>query len=337
MKQIIAFLTTILMITMLTGCGSQAVKPEGPAKPDHITIGVQAIPNDEAAAKAWYEKELGVKVNFKQFDSGRDVNTAMTAGQIDIAILGSAPAAIGIAKGIPYKVFWIHDVEGENESLAVRNSANIHAVKELEGKKVGVPVGSTAQYSLLNALRLAGADISKVKILDMQPPEIFAAWQRGDIDAAYVWQPTLGKILTDGTILVTGRQMAEKGIVTADVGIVSNEFASNYPDLLKQYVKLQQKAYELWQNKPAEAAGNVAKELNIDEGEAEKEMHELVWLNLNEQLSEKYLGSSKKRGTFAKTLKDTADFLVQQKALDAAPDYDVFEQAVDPSFAEAVR
>lgn len=332
-----AGLITLFALSVFTGCGQETQKVSEKSVPDQITIGVQVIPNDEQVVREQYEKELGTKVVFKQFDSGRDVNTAMASGQIDIAIMGSAPAAIGIAKGIPYEVFWIHDVEGENESLAVKNAANVKDIKGLEGKTVAVPVGSTAQYSLLNALKQAGVDIAKVKILDMQPPEIFAAWQRGDIDAAYVWQPTLGKLLTDGKILVTGRELAKKGIVTADVGVVSKSFAEKYPDIVKKYVQLQIRGYKLFQDKPEEAAGHVAQSLNLEPAEALKEMKELVWLSVDEQLSADYLGTSGQKGAFTKTLKDTADFLVEQKALDQAPGQEAFTDGVNPSFAEAAR
>ncbi len=334
---ILSILALFVLAFQLIGCGTEQAKKDenASAKPESITIGLQAIPNDELAAKQWYEKELGVKVNFKQFDSGRDVNTAMTSGSIDIAILGSTPAAIGIAKGIPYEVFWIHDIEGDNEALAVKNNANISSIKDLKGKTVAVPSGSTTHYSLLNALKLNGIYPSEVKILDMQPPEIFAAWQRGDIDAAYVWQPTLGKLLTDGKILVTSRELAQKGIVTADVGIVRTEFAQKYLDIVKKYVQLQEKAFKLYKDNPDEAAQAVAAELKIDNAESLKEMNELIWLSSEEQLKEQYLGTSKKKGDFVKTLKDTADFLVEQKAIDSAPDINTFEKAVDPSFIEA--
>lgn len=334
-KLILSLMILMIISSIMIGCGNdQNDKNNINAKPESITIGLQAIPNDEMVAKQWYQKELGVKVNFKQFDSGRDVNTAMTAGSVDIAILGSTPAAIGIAKGIPYEVFWIHDIEGDNEALAVKNSANINSIKDLVGKKVAVPSGSTTHYSLLNALKLEGIKQSDVKILDMQPPEIFAAWQRGDIDAAYVWQPTLGKLLTDGRILVTSRELAEKGIVTADVGIVRTEFAQKYPDIMKKYVQLQEKAFDLYNKNQDEAAKNVAAELNMDQTESIKEMKELIWLSGEDQLKNQYLGTSNKKGDFVKTLKNTADFLVEQKAIDFAPTIDVFEKAVNPEFIE---
>ena len=258
----------------------------------------------------------------------------MASKGIDIALLGSTPAAIGIAKGIGYEVFGIHDVEGDNEALAVKKLANINSVKDLKGKKVAVPAGSTTHYSLLNALKLEGVSPADVTILDMQPPDILAAWQRGDIDAAYVWQPTLGKLLADGKLLITSRKLAEKGIITANVGIVRKEFADKYPDIVQKYIKIQIKALELYKSNPDEAAEAVAKELTIDKAESLSEMKELIWLSSQEQLSDKYLGTSTKKGDFVKTLKATADFLVEQKAIDTAPGIEVFEKAVNPKYIE---
>lgn len=329
-----------LLTVALLGCGgareSSSEKGSTEQKPTVINIGFQVIPNDEIVAKAkgWYEQELGVKVNFVQFDSGRDVNTAMIAKSIDIGLLGSTPASVGISKGIPYEVFWIHDVIGDNEALAVKNSANVNTIKDLQGKKIAVPFGSTTHYSLLNALKNEGIDINSVKILDMQPPDILAAWQRGDIDGAYVWQPTLGKLITDGKLIITSRQLAEKGIVTADVGVVRKEFAEQYPNLVAKYVSLQQKAYEEFKNNPDSAAQVVAKEFNINLADSKSQMNELIWLSGKEEISSKYLGTSNVKGDFAKTLKSTADFLVEQKTIESAPQLEVFEKAVNPQYIE---
>ncbi len=306
------------------------------SKPDAITIGFQVIPNDEILAKAqgWYEKELGVKVNFKQFDSGRDVNTAFASGSLDFGLAGSTPTAVGISRGLSYQVFWIHDVIGAAESLAVKNKANINTLADLKGKKVAVPFGSTTHYSLLSALKLEGIKASDVTILDLQPPDIYAAWQRGDIDAAYVWQPTLGKLLADGKIITDSAVLASKGIVTADIGLVSIAFAKKYPALVTKYVKLQEKAYQLFNSTPTPASEAIGKAIGTDGPEALKEAKELVWLPLKTQISPAYLGSSSKKGDLAKTLKATADFLVEQKTIDSAPALSVFEAAVNPKFAE---
>jgi taurine transport system substrate-binding protein len=43
-------------------------------------------------------------------------------------------------------------VIGEAESLIVRNEAGIASVEDLAGKRVAVPVGSTAHFSLMGCL-----------------------------------------------------------------------------------------------------------------------------------------------------------------------------------------
>ena len=64
-----------------------------------------------------------------------------------------------------------------------------------------MPFASTSHYSLLNALKQAGLKESDVKLLDLEPNDIHAAWKRGDIDAAYVWYPELNNLVKDGKIL----------------------------------------------------------------------------------------------------------------------------------------
>ena len=77
----------------------------------------------------------------------------------------------------------------------MRNGSGIKKPADLKGKKVGVPFVSTSHFHLLVALeQIWHINPSEVKILNMQPPQIVAAWERGDIDAAYVWHPALAEL-----------------------------------------------------------------------------------------------------------------------------------------------
>jgi taurine transport system substrate-binding protein len=307
------------------------------AKPAQVTIGYQVIPNAEIVGKqlGWFEKAMGVKISWKQFDSGRDVNTAMAAGSIDLGLVGTSPAAAGVSRGIPYEIVWIHDLEGENESLVVKKGKSIKSVADLVGKKVATPFGSTTHYSLLGAFKAAKVDPAKVKVLDMQPPDMLAAWQRGDIDAGYVWEPTLKKMVdAGGEVILTSREMAQKGYLTGDVAVVRKAFADKHPDLVVRYLQTQVKGVDLWLKSPKEAAAAVAKSFNIPADEAEREMKTLVWVTGADQLTDAYLGTSAKRGKFARVLKETADFLVEQKTIKEAPAVGAFEKAINPSYLE---
>jgi taurine transport system substrate-binding protein len=286
-----------------------------------------------AKNKSWYEKELGTKVVLKPFDSGGDLNKAFASHSIQFGLLGSTPAAVGIARGNGVSVIYIDEIIAAGEGLAVKTKARIGSIKDLKGKRVGVPFASTTHYSLLSALKLEGVNAADVKILDLQPQDIFAAWTRGDIDAGYVWEPVLSKLYADGgSSLTDSGKLAKKGVVTALLELVDTSFAKKYPDVVVKYLVVQQRALDLYRSKPDEAGAALAVELGVDQAEALKEAKGFTWLGLADQA--KYLGTSARKGPFAATLKSTADFLVGQKAIQTAPDLAGFQAAIDTSFIE---
>ena len=162
------------------------------ALPDTITIAYQNIPNGDLVVKqnGWLEEAFGddVEIEWTLFDSGGAVNEAVVADAVDLGLVGSSPASRGLSSGIEYQVPWIFDVIGEAEALVAQDG--IASVEDLAGKKVATPFASTAHYSLLAALDDAGLSADDVEIIDSEPDDIYAAWARGDIDAAYVWNPT---------------------------------------------------------------------------------------------------------------------------------------------------
>jgi taurine transport system substrate-binding protein len=150
-----------------------------------------------------------------------------------------------------------------------------------------------------------------------------------------VWEPTLIKMKeAGGEIVLSSRTLADKGFLTADVAVVRRAFAEKYPDLIVKYVRSLSRAVDFSRAEPREAARAVAKEFGIPEAEADRQMKTMIHLNGKEQLGDKYLGTSAKRGRLAKALKDTADFLVSQKTIRSAPALAAFEKAVNPGFIE---
>lgn len=303
-----------------------------------VKIGFQVIPNTEAIAKAngWHEETIkDMKVEWLSFDSGRDVNTALASGSIDIGLLGSTLVANGLSKGIDYEVIWIADVIGANEALAVKDNAGIKAIEDLKGKKIAVTFGSTTQYTLLGALKVNGVEANEVQIIDMQPPDMLAAWQQGAIDGGYVWHPTLQKMIDDnGTVLLDSGDLVDKGIITADVIVVRKQFAKEHPDVVEDYIVSQIRAAKVYRDDPKTAIESVAKEFNLSIQETETMMKELIWLSGEEHLSDQYFGTSQTTGQFSKVLEDTADFLRNQGLIDDSPTTTTFEKAVNPSFIE---
>jgi taurine transport system substrate-binding protein len=304
--------------------------PSSGNDPAQLRIGYQVIPNAELLVKAMGTAEKAFpnsKVQWTNFDSGRDVNTAMAANGLDLGLVGSTGTSIGLSNQLPYDVYFIHDVIGDNEALVVKG--DIRSLRQLKGKKVAVPFGSTSHFSLLSALAELGLKNNEVTILDMQPPEMLAAWQRGDIDGGFVWQPTLDKMISaKGSVLVTAKQLYQQGVITADVGVAHKDFINQYPGTLKKYVALLDEAIKFYRDNPKEAAEAIASELGLSPQDSLKVMNQLVWLNSKEQAQDKFLGANGKPGAFAQVLRDSAAFMHKQGAIPTVPQLEVFKAGI---------
>lgn len=325
-KWILVLGITLLLAIGLAGCGG-GNKEESKAK--EVRIATLHLVNGDLIAlyEKWYEKELGVPVKIIKFDSGKDINSAIASGSIDIGQEGTSPATLAIANNLDIEVFWIGDIIGNAETLVAKNGSGIKSVKDLVGKKVATPFASTAHYSLLNALKLAGVDENSVTIIDLQPDDIYATWQRGDIDAAYVWYPVLGNLLKDGVAITDSAKLAEQGVVTGDTNVVRRPFAKANPEIVTKFVELQLRANNIIKNERNHAAKDVAAILEISESDASEQLNSFKYLTADEEIE--YLD-----GKLAQTLKNTADFLVEQKSIKSAPDLSVFKDRVTAEYVK---
>ncbi|MEV4253945.1 glycine betaine ABC transporter substrate-binding protein [Spirillospora sp. NPDC049652] len=330
------FATTLSLALAACSSGTGAAKAAGvgaanaDGSPKALRIGYQLIPNGDLVVKdqRWLEKALPqTKITWSRFDSGGDVNTAMIAGSIDIGLAGSSPVTKGLSAplNIQYKVPWIFDVIGENEALVARGATGIAGLK---GKKIATPFSSTSHYSLLAALQDAGLKETDVKIVDLEPPDIQAAWSRGDIDAAYVWTPVLSELEKTGKVLVTSKDLAARGEVTADLAVVRTAFADKYPKALSLWLQQEDRAIKLIRSDRTAAAAAVGRQLNLSPGDASKQIDQLVLLDGRQQAGAQYLGTATRPGAFAQNLYSAARFLKAQHKIPTVPDLDVFQRGL---------
>lgn len=356
LKKVLSIALTVVVAGSLAACGNgndnaskknessqteankqeQSGQEEKKDVPEVVNIGVQTLITPELVARyeKIYEEYLGTKVNLVQFDSGADVNKAFSGKSVDIAAFGSSPAALGISSDLGFEVFWYYDVIGSAETLIAAKKSGATKIEDLKGLKVATPFASTAHYSLLNAFKQANIDPSEVELLDMQPDDIYAAWKRGDIDAAYVWNPVLGQLKKEGVVITDSGKLAEQGIVTADVGAVRKEFAKQYPDVVVNYVKAQLYALDKFNKDKDNAVKAIAQAAGITEEDAVSQVQDFTYPSGEDQITEEYLGTKDKKGKLAQTLKNTADFLVEQGSIEKAPELSVFEDSVTGEFIE---
>ena len=156
-------------------------------------------------------------------------------------------------------LFWILEDIAAAEALVARNGSGINTIADLKGKKIGTPFVSTSHFQLLYAMQQAGIKASDAQVLNMRPPEIAAAWGRGDIDATFIWDPVLSNVKKNGKVLMTSGDICKKGACTFDGLIVTKKFAKENPEFMVALVKAVAKADADYRANPKTWTGDQAK------------------------------------------------------------------------------
>jgi taurine transport system substrate-binding protein len=310
------------------------------AEAETITIGYQLVYNPwkVAIADDLFSAATGMDVEYRQFDSGAKVIAAMASGDLQVALAGSSPIAAGVSQGVDMELVWIVEDIASAEALVVRNGSGINAPQDLKGKKLAVPFVSTTHFHALFALEQFGIDPNELEVLNLQPPQIAAAWERGDIDAAFVWDPALGRIKQNGKVLITSGLLSSWGKATFDGLIANKSWASENPETLAKIIRViadQDEAYRSDRRAWSADSEPVQKIVGVIGGKAEDVPGVLALYDfptLDQQLSCAWLGCGADGGA-ARALKFTAEFLKSEKKIPAVPE-DV-AAFVNPSYAKA--
>ncbi|BBB63122.1 taurine ABC transporter substrate-binding protein [Undibacterium sp. KW1] len=268
------------------------------------------------------EQKTGYKVTFRKLASGADVIRALASGSVHIGEAGAAPIASGLSQGLNIQLFWILDNINDAEALVVRNGSNVKTLADLNGKRIAVPFVSTSHFHTLLALEHAKVDARGVKIINLRPPEIAAAWERGDIDATFIWDPVLAKVKKTGKTLISSGEIAKQtGTATFDGIVVNKDFAKQNDAFLTELVKLLAATDADYRNNKANWKTDsaqikaVAKWAEAAEVPASLALYEFP--TLQQQASAQWLG-----GGAAKSLAATAAFLKTQGTIqNVLPDY----------------
>ena len=326
----------ILFLVMLGHPASSSM-----ALDNEVTVGYQLsyAPWEVAIQARAFEESTGYRIDWRRFDSGAKVVSAMVLGDVQIALLGSAPIAGAISQGVAMRLFWIIADISESEALIVRNASGITSWQGLIGKTIAVPFFSTSHFSLAVAFERFGIDINNVNIINLQPFSIVSAWQRGDIDAAFIWNPVLALLKESGKVLVTAGELnSSTDKLTFDGLVVQPEFAEMHPEFMAQFVKIIAEADESYRSNPAAWTPDspMVKTMVDMVGGNSRDVPRALATNrfpsLQEQASCVWLGCGNDGGA-ARSLRATAEFLLAHGQVDQVPGE--FSQFVTSKYVDA--
>lgn len=183
---------------------------------------VHAIAEDQGL----WEKH-GLKVETPVFTNGPLQIQALGTNDLDFGYVG--PGAMWLPASGQAEVASINGLGNADRVIA---QAGIDSIKDLKGKKVAVPEGTSGDMILTMALRANGMTMEDVEKVAMDPATVVAAFASKQVDAAGIWYPLINTIeeqVPDLNVLAANEDYVDD-VAFPSAFVASPKFTKEHPE-----------------------------------------------------------------------------------------------------------
>lgn len=242
-----------------------------------ITAGV-----DPSFAAFFVGKEAGIfakhglDVTVRTGPSGSGLVPLLISGETQAAI-GAEGAGVSNFNASNGRVVFVLETSFLRRFYALLGRSDIKSLDDLKGKRIGVSTGTGGELfwtALLDKRRVPADGFRRVQV---EAPEMVAAFERGDIDAFAVWEPwvtrsqnALGgklRIIQDGDGIFGTRAMT----------YMNRDWIEKNTDAAKRFMRALVETMDFVRARPAEAATIVSGSLKMDRALVEALFAKLDW------------------------------------------------------------
>jgi NitT/TauT family transport system substrate-binding protein len=326
---------TIALLALLCGCSKSksggesdkapaktgSAEPAAAAAPatgaTKLTIAAIAIvdvaPLHLGKAKGFFA-EQNLDLTIQSVRGGAEAVPGVVSGQFQFAFANVVSILLAHSKGLPLKMIAAGNFStGKPDdfgAIVVPAGSAIKTMKDLEGKTVSVnQINNIVGIAVRAAMRKAGGDPDKIKLIEVPFPEVPSALGQGRVDAACIVEPFLtvardqGATVLDWAFANTGPNLMIAGYFT------TKDYAKSNPDVVARFTAAINKSLTYASEHPDEARASLLTYTKIEKPIADK-LNLPVW---SQQISKESIGL-------------LADLMVQDKLMDAKPDIDALLQ-----------
>ncbi len=248
------------------------------------TWGALIVKNQKLLEKKISEKYDDAKVSIIWHDelSGASINNNMLAHKYQFGYMGDMPCIINLYNSysnLNYSSYLLaldgKGINGLNQAIVVNNNSGIENAFQLAGKKISVPVGSSAHRMLIEILEKYELT-EKVTIVHQDIPTACSMLEAGKVDAIVVWEPyeTYLSTLQNAHVLVSGE---ETGTTYLAGVMVDQEFAKRYPEIVNIFKQCIEETHELMKKNPKECALSISEESGFDVEVVNTVINKIKW------------------------------------------------------------
>ncbi|WP_158882446.1 ABC transporter substrate-binding protein [Amycolatopsis anabasis] len=189
------------MLASVSGCGllggSDKSAEGGTGAVEQPKVKVSIMPTIDLApfhlaVQNGYFKQEGLDLEVVNAPSGQASLSKLIGGEVDIAYGSYTPFFIAKSKGAA-DIKFVADASSaapKSTMIVAMPNSQVKSVADMAGKKVAITEQNTICDTLTKSvMKTNGVDFSKVQWVSLKFPDMAAALQRGDVDAAFMTEP----------------------------------------------------------------------------------------------------------------------------------------------------
>ena len=272
---LLRLLLLFIFFTSFVACQQKQAEVSGLS--EKITIAypesVYSVLFAVAYSKGFFKAE-GLEVVPQPHEFGKIAFQSMFEGKAEMAISGETIVMFAVVRGGKINIIAESMTSKRNVAIVARKDRGIKTPHDLEGKHIGVALGTTGHFFLDSFLSVNGIRKDKVKLINMNPSEMMNALNKSVVEAVAVWQPVIKQL---------ERQLGDKGVVFYDERIysdivcisASHDFVKKHPKVVMKILIALIRAEAFVKENPEETRRLAAVFLKID-----KTIFDEIWNTL---------------------------------------------------------
>jgi NitT/TauT family transport system substrate-binding protein len=297
--------------------GSAAAGSAAPAGATKLTVAAIAIVD---VAPLYLGKDKGffteqnLDISIQNTQGGAESVPGVVSGQYQFAFANLISLLLARTKGLPLKVIAAGNFStGTAEDFAgivVPAGSDIKTMKDLEGKTVSVnQINNIVGIGVRAAMRKAGGDPDKIKLIEVRFPEMPAALGQKRVDAACIVEPFLTVARSQGATVLDWNFADTAPRLMIAAYFTTTDYAQKNPEVVKRFTAAINKSLTYASEHPDEARAILLTYTKIDKAIADKLNLPLWTPQINRD-----------------SINVLADLMVQDKLVTSKPDVDALLQ-----------
>ena len=219
-----------------------------------------------------YFASNGLNVTVKDYASGSAAVEGMLNGEVDIATATEFVLASKALSDEQVSAF-TSITEFQHIYLLGRTDKGVVNVSDLEGKRIGLPLKTAAEFYLGKFLDLQGLSINHVSLVNVAPAESIEALVNGSVDAVVAWQPNVDVLLDQlGEGLTVWKVQSEQSAY--DLVISTNSWVAGHAEGINRFLKALVQAESYLTNNPSQVKTMIKEHFGYDDVFIEEVWHQ---------------------------------------------------------------